>query len=197
MKMPKGYNETQAFSDWTPLAPGGYVCKIVKAEETESKNGNPMLKIALDIAEGAQANRFHEQFWGDTRADKKWPCVMYQIVTNKDGMTAKGFKALMVSVEESNEGFKVVWDDKFTDRLKDKVLGVIFGREQYKNRDGELKWSTKPLFCRSAETIRKGDFAVPDDKYLTGVPAGSDSPAEYVDGFKPLTEADIDMDVPF
>ena len=43
----------------------------------------------------------------------------------------------------------------------------VFGREQYINQNGELKWSTKCVQFRDVETIRKG-VEVPDDKYLPG-----------------------------
>lgn len=198
MNMPKGYNDTQAFSDWTPLAPGGYVCKIVKVEETESRNGNPMLKIALDIAEGSQANRFHEQFWNDDRADKRWPCVAYQVVAGRDGLTARGFKGFNISVAKSNDGWREVWGDAFCENYKGKLVGVIFGREQYKNRDGELRWSTKPQVFRSVDAIRNGDFQIPADKYLQDSAAPAGSGDDFPDGFRALSETEFaDLDVPF
>lgn len=191
MEMPKGYNEAQAFSDYTPLAPGGYVCKIIKVEETESSTKKPMLKIALDIAEGPEAGRFRAAFDADTRADRKWPCVAYQLVTDGMGVTTRGFKGFNVSVEESNDGWHPAWGPAYADGFKDKMVGVIFGREQYENRDGELKWTTKPLFFRSAGTIRSGDFKIPEDRPFVK-PDAAKPDAAVPEGF-----AQLEDDLPF
>ena len=193
MDMPKGYNETQGFSDYTPLAPGGYVCKIIKLEEMQSSTGKPMIKVALDIAEGPEAGRFREQFDADTRDEKKWPCVAYQLVTDGMGVTTRGFKGFNMSLEESNDGWKPVWGDAYAANCKNKLIGVIFGREEYENRDGELRWITKPQFFRSADTIRKGDFRVPEDKHLPTFKEKDQKPdAAVPEGF-----AQLDDDIPF
>ncbi|MFR0768100.1 MAG: hypothetical protein ACLSHF_14240 [[Eubacterium] siraeum] len=48
MLEPKGYNEVQEFGEYEKLAPGGHVLRILKVEETTSRNGDDMIKIYLD-----------------------------------------------------------------------------------------------------------------------------------------------------
>lgn len=169
MKKPNNYETTQAYGDFTPLELGGHICKIMKVEETKSKAGNDMIIISLDIAEGDQKDYFSKQYKADTRENKKWGCIVYQLVEDKDGNTHKGFKTFIKSVEKSNKGFDSdsIWNDDFAGYFKNKLVGGVFGREQYINQNGELKWSTKCVQFRDVETIRKG-VEVPEDKYLPG-----------------------------
>lgn len=48
MLEPKGYNKVQEFGEYEKLAPGGHVLRILKVEETTSRNGDDMIKIYLD-----------------------------------------------------------------------------------------------------------------------------------------------------
>jgi hypothetical protein len=166
MQKPNGYETAATYGNFTPLELGGHVCKVMSVEETKSSKGKDMLKISLDIAEGPQKGYYADQFRNSTFENKKWGCIVYQLVNDNDGNTNKGLKTFLTSVEESNLGFKTVWGDTFCQSLKGKLVGGIFGREQYENRDGDLKWSTKCSQFRSVETIKKG-VEIPKDKLLT------------------------------
>ena len=58
----------------------------------------------------------------------KWSGVTTVFPTDKDGKTSKSFKTFCTAVEHSNNGFKMVWGDKFCDALKGKAVGGVFGR---------------------------------------------------------------------
>lgn len=165
MLMPKDYNNVSAYGEFVPLKLGGHICKVMNLEETESRNGKPMVKIYLDIAEGEQKGYYAEQYKQNTYSDKKWGCIVYQLIYDNDGNTHRGFKTFITCIENSNNGFKVQWGDNFVACFKDKLIGGVFGREQYLNRDGEKKFSTKCVQFRSTNSIRKG-VPVPDDKLL-------------------------------
>ena len=167
MKKPNDWENTQAYGDFEPLELGGHICKIMGVEEMKSSTGKDMIKISLDIAEGEQQGYYADQYRRDTRSDKKWGCAVYQLLENQDGNTHRGFKTFVNAVEKSNPGFdsNKIWDDNFGAHFKDKLIGGIFGREQYRNNSGELKWSTKCVQFRDIETIKKG-VEVPADKYL-------------------------------
>lgn len=167
MVKPSNYDNVQEYGEFKPLELGGHICKIMSVEETKSSTGKDMLKIFLDIAEGEQANYYAEQYKADSRADKKWGCIVYQLTEDKDGNTNRGLKTFITSVEKSNKGFTVAWGDNFTTCLKGKVIGGVFGREQYQNSKGELKFTTKCVSFRSADTVRAG-VDVPADKLLQG-----------------------------
>ena len=72
---------------------------------------------------------------------------------------------MIENIEKSNEGFNFVkagFDEK---SLVGKLFGGVFGREQYKNQEGELKWATKCMSIRTVEKVREG-IEAPADKLL-------------------------------
>ena len=171
MNKPQDYDTVQEYTGQTPLPPGGYVCRIMQVLETTAKSsGAPMLKIRLDIAEGEHKDCFAGLYRADTNPDKKWKCVVNQLVydPNNANTTNRGFKSFTTSAEKSNQGFVIQWGDRFGECFKNKLVGVVFRREQYvSDYDGSLQFSTKPAFFRSVEEIRKG-VPIPADKLLDG-----------------------------
>lgn len=178
MQKPQDFDNVQAFGDFVPLPAGGYVCRIMSVEETASRAGAPMIKISLDIAEGQYKDYFANQYRANTRADKKWSysAIINQLVydTSGNNSTNRGFKTFVTSVCESNQGFNVTWGDGFAACFKNRLVGVLFGREEYIGTDGKTHWSTKALNFRSVKTIRDGGFEIPADKPLVSVDAAAD-----------------------
>lgn len=178
MQKPQDFDNVQAFGDFVPLPAGGYVCRIMSVEETASRAGAPMIKISLDIAEGQYKDYFANQYRANTRADKKWSysAIINQLVydTSGNNSTNRGFKTFVTSVCESNQGFNVAWGDGFAACFKNRLVGVLFGREEYIGTDGKTHWSTKALNFRSVKTIRDGGFEIPADKPLVSVDAAAD-----------------------
>ena len=168
MNKPQDFDTTQEFSTFTALEPGGYVCRIVQVQETTSQKGQPMLKIGLEIAEGPRKGFYADMFKNDNRPDKKWPCVVNQLVYDPSGgnTTNRGFKTFVTCVEKSNAGFKPMWGDKFCDCFKNKLIGGVFRREQFRSpKTGKLAWSVKCCAFRSVAAINEG-IDPPADKYL-------------------------------
>ena len=62
IKKPNKYNETQGYGEFKSLPAGGYVVKILKVEEGESKKGVPQLKVAFDITEGEYSHYFNDLY---------------------------------------------------------------------------------------------------------------------------------------
>jgi len=185
MRKPNNYDNVAASLNFEPLALGGHPCIIKGVEETKSRAGKDMLKVALDIAApDPQAGYFAEKFASDDRPEKKWPCVTYVVTEDKDGNASRNLAQFVTSVEESNSGFQFPWDNVAL--LKGKRVGGVFGQEEYKNSKGEIKKSTKLFWFRSVDKAK--DAAVPKLKELK---AGT-SPA------KPAGWADISADdIPF
>ena len=169
MKKPNGYDEARAYGDYIPLPAGNYVCKIMSVEETQSRAGKPMIIISLDIAEGEYKDFFAKAWRADTRQDKKWGCRVWQLVNDyqDSSKTSQGFKTFITSVEKSNKGFAVKWDDDFEPCFKGKLVGAQFRREEYIDNLSNSHWSTKPASFRSADTIREGKLDILPDKPLT------------------------------
>ena len=198
MNRPNDWDSVQEFGEYTALPAGAYACKIIKVEQTTSNGGKPMIRIALDIADGEYAGYFRKQYDADTRADKKWGCIVNQVLTGKDGSTARGFKTFVTSVERSS-GTQAQWGDAFLPWLKGKKVGALFRREEYLNAKGERKWSTKCFSFRSFDSIDACE--IPQDKPLQNAPAAGYGYGNVTafggyndDGFRPLPD---DEDVPF
>ena len=188
MEKPKDFDTARAWGGYEPLAPGGYVCEIIGLDETMSATGKHMIKIALDIAEGNEKGRFMEAYRKDTRDNKKWPnsAVAYQLTEDKDGGTHGRFKQFTDCVIDSNSGFEIIWGNGFGACFKGKLVGVVFGREQYEGRDGKLRWNVKPQFFETVPDIREGNFKVPEDK-----PVSSYRALEAPGGFSEIKDDDI------
>lgn len=170
MIRPNDWDKVQEFGEYKSLPAGAYVCKIIGAEEVSTKEGKPMLRIALDIVEGEFSDYFRKQFDADARANKRWGCVVNQPVYGRNGETSRGFKTLITSVERSNN-MQAQWGDGFIPWLKGKKVGALFRREEYLNANNERKWATT---CFSYRSI--GDIAnceIPEDKPLSSAPASN------------------------
>lgn len=174
MEKPKNYDETPVFADSKILPPGGYICKIKQVNEMKSRSGKEMIAILLDIVEGDYKDFYEEKFKADTRTDKKWGCVVYQLTHDNEGNASRGFKSFNTSVEESNDGFKTVWGNDYSKVLKGKFIGGLFRREQFETTDGRKAFSTKCFAFRSVNTIKKG-VEVPADKLLVDNKASNSS----------------------
>ena len=175
-----GWNEVNGKNpgEFEKLPAGGQVCRIMNAVHGESKSGRGMLTLCLDVATGEYAGFYKKLYDGDDRADKKWPCKYYQLT---DGDSLSFFKGLITSIEKSNSGYVWSFDEKL---LIGKLIGFVFGEEEYEKQDGSIGTSVKPFFPRSVEEIEKG-VDIPKPKTLSasgskskhsGTPSDSDLP---------------------
>lgn len=193
MNEPRNYKNVQAYGEFEPLELGGHICRIMKVEEMLSKSGKEMIKISLDIAEGKQSKYFLNLYNNDTRENKKWGCVVYQLVHDNEGNAHRGFKTFNTAVEESNEGYKTIWGSGYCKALKGKLIGGIFGREQYQKQNGDLAWAIKCFSFRSIETIRNG-VAIPKDRFFKGHQQNNNK--NTPEGYYSVEDANDD-DLPF
>lgn len=187
MNKPNDFDRVSAYGDFQPLELGGHICVIKLVEETKSKNGKDMLVISIDTAPvDKQPGYYMEQWKQDSQQDKKWGCRVFQLVLDNEGKTNRGFKTFITAVERSNPNFQVQWGDGFAQCFKGKMIGGVFGREQYRNSQGEIKWSTKCVQFRSLEAIREG-VPVPEDKLL---PEQQQAAAATANDFTPIDDSD-------
>ena len=169
-RKPKDYDSVKV-GEARILPAGGYICKILNAEETTSRNGKPMLKVSFDIDEGEFKGYFRDLFKGwkensDDPATVKWPFTgtKWILLYNNEGKTNRDFKSFCTALEDS--GTEVWKNGAFdTNGLKGALLGIIFRREETEYHN-ERKWRTAPFGFRSVKTIEEGNFNVPEDKPL-------------------------------
>ena len=169
-KKPKDYDDVRV-GEPRILPAGGYICKILKAEETESRTGKPMLKVYFDIADGEFSGYFKEMFqnWKSLSDDPQsvtWPFTgtKWIMFFNNEGKTNRDFKSFCTALEDS--GITVWRNDTFdAGALKDANVGMIFRREEHEYNNAR-SWRTMPFGFRSVKTIEDGAYNVPEDKPL-------------------------------
>lgn len=164
MNKPQGFDEALTFTgEFETLPLGGHVCVIKSVLVEKTRTGKEMLKIALDIYEGEHKGFYQRQFERkkESNPDAKWSCVYNQLT---EGTSLPFFKGVLAAIEESNKGYKWNWDEK---TLIGKLIGGVFGEEEYVAFDGSVKKATKCVQTKSVEQIRKG-VEIPPLKKLPG-----------------------------
>lgn len=155
-----GYETSPAYTagENVSLPAGKYVCRIEKAEPV-SMSGWNALELHFDICEGEYTDFFKKKYDRDQRyngRNAKWGCVFRQ---GYEGASLPFFKGVITAIEKSNTGYRWNGDEQ---KLVGLRVGVLFGREQFVTRDGELAWAVKPRFIRSIDALQSA--SVPEDK---------------------------------
>lgn len=162
MNKPANWDSVEAITgEYKKLPAGGYVCSIVRAECTKSKNGKEMLKLAIDIAEGEYKDFYLNQYLQEQERNKeqaKWRGSYYQLT---EGDSMGRFKGMLLNIEKSNPGYKWNWNEK---SLEGKLFGGVFREEEYINRNGGLSTAVKLISIRPVEEIT--DIEPPAKKVL-------------------------------
>lgn len=193
-------------NDWNNVKPvggeskklpaGGYVCQIIGAKEEMSRNGNPMLVVALEIAEGEYAGFYREKYNG-----QKWPNQAILRIMEPDGnkdapdvysKKAGRVKKFIQDVERSNEPYVFKWDES---TLRGKYVGGLFGEEEFETDTGTA-WATKIFYTTTVANIREGKFNVPNSRPLTTVTYQA-APQNPGDEFVEIADMDETDDLPF
>ena len=186
MQKPQNYDDTTAksFGEFETLDPGGYICRILKADATKSKSGKDMLVLEIDVAEGESKGFFQRKLERESETNKeaRWKCIYRQLT---GGNSTGFFKGLITAIEESNRGYTWNWEEK---TLEGKIVGGVFGREQWEY-NGKTGFKPEIKYVCSIETIKKGVKA-PEDKLL------ENKDTLLGDGDFMLMD-DLDMDCPF
>lgn len=177
MKPIKGYNEAKASGDFERLPAGGYVIKITGVKDVPESE---YLRIVYDIAEGPEAGRYAKE---DPKDDFR-----HAFIRSYKATALGMLKAFLTAIDETNgtklsETVETGLDEQ---ALVGKIMGAVFGYEEYETNSGDVKQRLYLRACKTADAIRKGDFAVPALKPLQAKKASA-----VPEGFTPLTDADV------
>lgn len=167
------------------LPAGGYVCKITKVEDVVDKE---YLYIEYDIAEGQ-----HKDYYKDLEATKGfWGGKCYR--SYKEAALPM-FKRFCSAVTKSNTGYIFDGGSQNADEttLKGKLIGIVFGEEEYVKNNGDTGRRLYVSYECDAEKIRQHDYAPAKFKPLSGSNAGE--PAANVD--LTITAPEGIDDIPF
>lgn len=143
---------------------GGYVCGIYSVEDVSEKE---YLKLTYDIVEGE-----FKGYYSNRKKEREFELPFF-VCSYKDA-ALPFFKSMITSVENSNKDYK--WDNDET-KLRGKYIGIIFGEEEYISKSNN-KVYTRLISdgYRSVETIRNGDFKIPELKKLENTPVITQDP---------------------
>lgn len=159
MKKIDNWEAVKVSNGYSRLPAGGYIVEIKDVKDVPEKE---YLEIYFDIVKGNEKGYFQKQYDNDTRKDKKWPNAGILRRSYSDN-SVSFFKGFITAVEKSNSGYKWDWKES---SLKNKLLGVIIGDEEYLNSNGQKRIRNKVVFVRSTDIIESGDFTVPELKTL-------------------------------
>lgn len=184
MKAYRGYKKGTPTQEREKLPVGGYVLKILNAEEITYSNGGTALKISFDIAEGEYKD-FYKKNYAAQQEPKKWKGNRnLSVPSDSDEDSRKDYFANQIAcIEASNPGYEFDFEES---KLKGKLVGAVFGEKEY---DGEFG-NGFYVCCRGLRTvdaIRAGTFKVPAPILLERT---------ATEGFSAATDDD-DSDIPF
>lgn len=171
------WNNVQEAEEFQRLPAGGYICGIVRVEDVPEKE---YLRIEYDIADGEFKNYYRQQ--AQRNPDWNWGGVLIRSYKEK---ALPFFKAFLTAVEKSNTGFKFNNDEK---TLVRKLVGLVLAEEEYQKKNGDIGTRLYVAQVHSIDTIKNGEFKVPELKKFSG------SSAQATNGlneFQVVSDADL------
>lgn len=166
MKPFAGY-EPKKQASREPIPVGGYVVKVLNAEEISYTWGN-VIEISFDVIEGEKKGFFQEDYKNNTNEDRKWR-GKYRLNepkedgTEQDGWTKNTFNGTMFAFEDSNPGYQWNWEES---TLKGLTVGALFRNREWE-MNGRTGWTTECCALIPAEDVRGGRFKMPKDRPLS------------------------------
>ena len=159
-------SEAKEFGEFEVLELGGHEIIIMNAEEyTSPITNNTSLKISVDIAgNDKQAGYFKKQYDENNNSDKKWPTGATRFLSLKDENISY-LKGFITCLEKSNNNFKFNKDGNW-DQLKNLKCAGVFGLEEYKDNEDNIKTATKLTQFRSLDKL--SEIKIPSVKLLDG-----------------------------
>lgn len=178
MRPIKDFDKVTPRGTYKRLEAGGYVLRILSAKDChkQGEKENSYLAIVYDIAEGPEAGRYKDE---SPENDYR-----HMVRNSYKEKALSSFKQFTEAVEASNAGYKWAWAEE---TLVGKLVGVEFGYEEYEANDGSVKERLYVNNFLPVDSIRAGDFKVPELKKLPE----SKKTASPVPGFTPLTDENV------
>lgn len=153
MKVIQNWNLVDEAGEFKRLPAGIYGVKITNVVDVPDKE---YLEIYCDITKGEYANYF-KTLVENGLSDSSRSIRSYKT------KALPFFKAFITAVEKTNAGYQWDWDEK---KLIGKNVIAVFGEEEYKDAEGNVRVSTKVAEFRSLQAYNEGKIKVPELKKL-------------------------------
>lgn len=161
---------TAVQGNFQKIKPDGYICKVFNAEIVNSKAGNPMLVLYLDIDEGDFKGYFSKLSYRSKpfSSDVKWDnsAIYRQLLFDNNNKVSSYFKGLLTCFLNSNPNINLNLRDFDPISLRGLLIGFIFAEEEYEKRDRSIGTRIVAKFPASIDKIRCHEFQVPELKKL-------------------------------
>lgn len=146
---------------------GGYVAQILMAHMTQTKAGEPMLELYLDIVGGPYADFFARR----KSQDGRWPNAgIYRQSLPVDQNAApddfrlRKLKGILDAVKASDPYFEWNGDEA---RLVGCRIGIVYRDEEFVSKvDGRIAIASRPDYVCSVQDIQNRNYYVPEVKRL-------------------------------
>lgn len=173
IRQPSNWNQVQEFTEKVKLPLGAYVCKVQNVRVDSYDGNSAQLCICFDIAEGEYTGFYKREFDTNNSENKKFKGVLRIWLpkddgTDKDEWTKRTLKGVVTAFERSNIGYKWNWDER---SLVGRMIGILFRNEEWEY-EGKSGWTVRPFRAISVDSVRNGDFALPEDKPLKSKSSG-------------------------
>ena len=174
-------NEAGEFKPLPAMVIGVRITKVVDVADKE------YFEIYCDITKGEYKDYFKNMVASGGKDTSK-------TIRSYKQSALPFFKAFITAVEKSNPGYKWDWDET---KLVGKGVIAVFGQEEYKDDEGNIKISTKIQEFRSLEAFNEGRIKIPELKKLPPEPV-VDNTGDVVGLGKNLDSIAVtDDDLPF
>lgn len=176
-----GYNDVPAVmpGEFQALPADGYICHVVNADITNSKAGNLMLVLFIDIAQGDFKGHFKAALdrVKSFAPDKKWDnsAIYRQLICDNNGKISKFFKGLISAFQRSNNNFHLNLLSFDPVVLRGLNIGFVFAEEDFQKSDGSIATRVFPKFPKSVADIQSGNFSVPQKRTIQPKPAQAEN----------------------
>lgn len=184
MRKPANYDTTQTYGDWQPLTLGGHYLVILGVKEDKSKSGRDMLVVQYDTDKRDKQPRYYQS----NHEQGRYYQGTHYIVLGDEDWAVRNIKSLINAAEKSNPGFTFDWDNP--NCLRGKLIGGVFGAEEYLNDNNEVKNSVKLRYFCSNDSVEAAQPPRPKTVERAQWQAPAPAP-DQSSGF------DLDLDLPF
>lgn len=168
---------------------GGYVIRITRVTNRMQKQD---IEIEYDIIEGEFSGYYMDLF----QRRKFWGAKFYK--SYKEG-ALPFLRSFVDTIIECNPGSQdiLVGENEDIDetKLQGKIIGIVYGMEEYIGNDGKLKQRPDYFGAEfiTPDRIRAGEFSVPDLKPMdnSSMQPSSAGVVDTTTGFGPQRDDDI------